>query len=172
MGDTFGKMAAQQGLPGGPSEYGKPDDLKFEEYARDPRSFNTGQDYEALARQQKTKQALSGGNKMSQLTARYAGAGMRRADVGTGLAEIGADTERAQNDADLAMQQAQFSDQMAMMDAYNRAIDRANAMKKGKYDTDSKNYEGEKAYKQAILEKYKDRMHEVGGKFIGAGGMM
>src|SRR6185503_9220369 len=102
MGDTFGKMAAQQGLPGGPSEYGKPDDLKFDEYAKDPNTFKSGLDYEALARQMKTQQALAGGNKMAQAQARYAGVGMRRADMGTQLASIGADTERNQNDADLA----------------------------------------------------------------------
>jgi hypothetical protein len=169
MGDQMGKWAQQQGLPGGPSEYGKPDDLKFEDYARDPTKFNSGVDYDAIARQLKTQAALSGGNKMSQLGARYAGAGMRRADMGTGLNEIGADTERAQNDADLKMQQGKLNDQMSLMQAYNQAIDRANAMKKGKYDTDLKNYENEKAYKQAMLEKYKDRMHETGSKFMGAG---
>lgn len=162
----MGDLAAQQGLPGGPSKYGKPEDLKFDEYARNPTKFNSGVDYNALAQQAKTAQSLNGGNKMAQLQARYAGSGMRRADVGTGLAEIGADTERAQNNADLQMQQAKLEDQMSLMEAYNRAIDRANSMKKAKYDTDNKNYQDEENYKNAILEKYKDRMHETGSKFM------
>jgi hypothetical protein len=164
MGDQIGQMATQQGLPGGKPKYGKPDDLQFEDYARDPTKFNSGMDYDAMGRQAKTSQALNGGNKMSQLQARYAGSGMRRADVGTGLAEIGADTERAQNGADLDMQQAKFGDQMSLMQAYNQAIERANAMKKSKYDTDNKNYQDESNYRNGVLEKYKDRMHDTGSK--------
>lgn len=165
MGDSAGtsvNMLSEGKTP----KYGRPEDLKFEEYARDPSSFNSGMDYDAMARQQKTKQALTGGNKMSQLQARYAGAGMRRADVGTGLAEIGADTERAQNDADLAMQQAKFSDQMSLMDAYNRAIDRTNAMRKGKRDTDYQAWREEEDRRAGYHSKLGEQQHKLGSGFL------
>lgn len=165
MGDSLGTSVNMIG-EGKTPKYGRPDDLKFEEYARNPSGFDSGIDYDALARQQKTKQALSGGNKMNQLQARYAGAGMRRADVGTGLAEIGADTERAQNDADLAMQQAKFSDQMSLMDAYNRAIERSNAMKKGKYDTDYRSWREEEDRRAGLHSKLGEQQHKLGGSFL------
>lgn len=177
MGDSLGtsvNMMQSGSLPWQPMRNQEPSKVNYTDYATNPSTFNSGVDYDALARQAKTSQSLNAGNKMSQLQARYAGSGMRRADVGTGMREIAADSENAQNNADLAMQQAKLSDQMGLMEAYNRALERSNKLKESNYNQQYESYNNEMNRRLGLNAKQGEQQHKLGGSFlsmIGGGGM-